>query len=104
MRSKIILMLIDGHSYVSIKSELKVGREGIAKWKKRYLELGLEVLYDAPRPGKTAIYTEEDKARVIQKACSKPEGGYSNWSQRRIAQELGMSQSTVQGNSLRPTL
>ncbi len=96
MRSKIILMLNDGCSYDSIKDELKVGREAIAKWKKRYLELGLDGLNDAPRPGKAAIYTEEDKARVVQKACSKPEGGYSNWSQRRIAKEFGMSQSTVQ--------
>lgn len=97
VRSKIILMLHEGHSYDSIKAELKVGREAIAKWKKRYLELGLDGLKDASRPGKPAIYTEADKARVIQKACSNPGGGYSNWSQRRIAKELGMSQSTVQG-------
>lgn len=97
VRSKIILMLNDGHSYDSIKIELKIGREAIAKWKKRFIELGLDGLQDAPRPGKPAKYTETDKARVIQKACSKPEGGYSNWSQRRIAKELGMSQSTVQG-------
>lgn len=41
MRSKIILMLDDGHTYDSIKAELKVGSEAIAKWKKRYLELGI---------------------------------------------------------------
>lgn len=97
VRSKIILMLFNGHSYDSVKTELKVGREAIAKWKKRFIESGMEGLQDAPRPGKPKIYTEADKARVIQKACSKPEGGYSNWSQRRIAKELGMSQSTVQG-------
>ena len=97
VRSKIILMLHGGYSYDFIKSELKVGSEAIAKWKKRFIQLGIDGLQDAPRPGKPTIYTEVDKARVIQKACSKPEGGYSNWSQRRIAKELGMSQSTVQG-------
>lgn len=97
VRSKIILMLSDGHSYDSLKCELNVGREAIAKWKKRYIESGIDGLSDAPRPGKPAIYTEADKIRVIQRACSKPEGGYSNWSQRRIAKEMGMSQSTVQG-------
>ena len=97
MRSRIILMLNEGRSYDAIKSELKVGREAIAKWKKRFIEMGLEGLQDAPRPGKPSIYTEAEKARVIQKACSKPEGGYSNWSQRRIAREFGMSQSTVHG-------
>jgi transposase len=96
MRSKIILMLHEENSYDSIKTELKVGREAIAKWKKRYLELGLDGLKDAPRPGKKPVYNEADKARVVQKACSKPDGGYSNWSQRRIAKEFGMSQSTVQ--------
>ena len=96
VRSKILLMLHDGYSYDCIKAELKVGSEAIAKWKKRYLMSGMDGLKDAPRPGKAAIYTEADKARVIQKACSKPEGGYSNWSQRRIAKEFGMSQSTVQ--------
>ncbi|MEM0941424.1 MAG: helix-turn-helix domain-containing protein, partial [Bacteroidota bacterium] len=78
-----------------MRSELKVGREAIAKWEKRYLTLGLEGLKDAPRPGRKAIYTEADKARVIQKAGSKPEEGYANWSQRRTAKDLGMSQSTV---------
>jgi putative transposase len=97
VRSKIILMLNDGHSYDSIKAELKVGREAIAKWKRRFIKLGIDGLQDADRPGKPTIYTEVDKARVVQKACSRPEGGYSNWSQRRIAKELGMSQSTVQG-------
>ncbi len=96
MRSKIILMLHSENSYDSIKAELKVGREAIAKWKKRYLDFGLDGLKDAPRPGKKPVYTEADRARVIQKACSKPEGGYANWSQRRIAKEFGMSQSTVQ--------
>jgi transposase len=90
-------MFSKGNSYDSIKAELRVGREAIAKWKKRFILLGIEGLKDAPRPGKPAIYDEADKARVIQKACSKPGGGYSNWSQRRIAKELGMSQSTVQG-------
>lgn len=97
VRSKILLMLHDGKSYDSIKNELKVGREAIAKWKKRYLASGLDGLKDASRPGRAAVYTEADKARVVQKACSKPERGYSNWSQRRIAKDLGMSQSTVQG-------
>lgn len=71
MRSKIILMLNDGHSYDSIKDELKVGREAIAKWKKRYLDLGLDGLKDAPRPGKTAIYTNADKSKCHTKSLLK---------------------------------
>ena len=32
---------------------------------------------------------------VIEKACTKPKGGYTNWSQARIAKEVGISQSKV---------
>jgi len=32
---------------------------------------------------------------VLKLACSKPKGGYSNWSQERIGKETGMSQSKV---------
>jgi hypothetical protein len=49
MRSQIILMLNDGHSYDSMKANLKVGLEAIAKWGKRYLGLSLDDLKDAPR-------------------------------------------------------
>ena len=52
-------------------------------------------LTDLPRPGKPSIYDEVDKARVIQLACSRPGEGYTNWSQRRIASKLGMSQTKV---------
>jgi transposase len=41
------------------------------------------------------VITQEQKLLVIQKACSKPEGGYTNWSQSRIAKEVGISQSKV---------
>ncbi len=37
------------------------------------MELGIDGLKDAPRLGKAPIYSEADKARVIQKACSKPD-------------------------------
>lgn len=37
----------------------------------------------------------EDHARVIELACTKPTDGYTSWSQRRIAKELGISQSKV---------
>jgi len=96
LRSQIILKLSEEKTYNEIEAELGICRPSINKWKRRYKEGGISGLEDAPRSGKPAIYGEDDKARVIQLACSKPEGGYSNWSQRRIAKEVGMSQTKVQ--------
>lgn len=96
VRSRIILKLHQGKSYDRVQKELSVGRAAVAKWKSRFLQSGLEGLMDKKGRGVKARYREQDKARIVQKACEKPGGGYTGWSQRRIARELGMSQSTVQ--------
>jgi transposase len=96
LRSQIILACYAGKSYDEIQSLLQISRPMINKWKGRYKKEGLAGLEDKPRSGKPPIYAKADKARVIQLACSNPEGGYTNWSQRRIAQQLGMSQTKVQ--------
>lgn len=67
----------------------------VNKWRNRFRAAGIEGLKDAARSGKPAIFDATDEARVIQKACEKPGQGYTNWSQRRIAEEVGMSQSKV---------
>ena len=94
-RAKIILSLNEGKSYNSIISELITNGEAIAKWKKRFLSKGIDGLKDKEGRGKEAVYSAADEARVMQLACSKPEDGYTSWSQKRIAEKLGMSQSTV---------
>jgi transposase len=96
LRAKIILMCAEGSKYDEIIKRLQITRPVISKWKRRFVKKRLEGLNDAPRSGKPAKYNQADKARVIQLACSIPEGGYSNHSQRRIAQKLGMSQTKVQ--------
>jgi len=95
LRAQIILACDEGKSYDDIQQMLNISRPVINKWKGRYKKYGLVGLKDQPRSGKPAIYNEADKARVIQLACSAPGEGYTNWSQRRIASKLGMSQTKV---------
>lgn len=96
VRAQIVLMLADGNSYDEVQEKLSLSRSIVAKWKKRFAEVGIDGLKDKPGRGKTPIYSAADEARVLELATSKPPKGYSNWSQGRIAKELGMSQSTVQ--------
>lgn len=94
-RSKIILLSSEGKTLDYIVKETGTTRKIVNKWRQRFRQSGIEGLKDAKRPGKTPKITPEQKAMVVQKACSKPEGGYTNWSQQRIAKEVGMSQSRV---------
>ena len=95
VRSKIILLSNEGKTMDYIERETGVSRKIVNKWRQRFREFGLDGLKDARRPGKKPTISAQQKAMVIQKACSKPEGGYTNWSQQRIAKEVGISQSRV---------
>ncbi len=94
-RSTIILYSSEGKSLDQIIALTGKSRPVISKWRKRFHKYGIEGLKDAKRSGKPKTITPEQKALVVEKACTKPEGVYSNWSQKRIAQEVGISQSKV---------
>ena len=94
-RAKVILLSANGDTIDSIMNQVSLSRRAVNKWRQRFKKHGLAGLKDAPRSGKKPFITPEQKAMVIQKACSKPEGGYTNWSQSRIAKEVGISQSKV---------
>ena len=94
-RVNIILTWYDGLSYKQTLKKLGVSEVIIRKWRKRFSENGLEGLKDAPRSGKPSTISATAKARVIKLATKKPKNGYTNLSQRRIAEEAGMSQSKV---------
>ena len=94
-RSYIILDWHEGKSYDATQASIKVSRRVVAKWRGRFLKDRMSGLIDAPRSGKPVVITEAQKNRVIHLACSKPTGGYSNWSQQRIGEKIGISQSKV---------
>lgn len=95
-RAHIILSWYAGDSFVETQKKLGVSEVIINKWRKRFSELRIDGLKDAPRSGKPAIYSAAQKAKVIKLATEKPGQGYTHLSQRRIAEKAGMSQSKVQ--------
>jgi len=95
LRASIILLSIEGEAVDAIMKRVQCSRKAVNKWRNRFREKGMEGLQDMPRPGQAPIYSAEQKAAVIEKACTKPDGGYTNWSQQRIADAVGMSKSHV---------
>ncbi len=94
-RAGIILDWHEGKSYDESQLLRKVSRRVIAKWRSRFGAQRLQGLSDAYRSGKPVVITEAQKNKVIHLACSKPEKGYSNWSQQRIGKKVGISASKV---------
>lgn len=94
-RSQVVLLSLEGKTIDEIIAATGLSRPNVNKWRQRFRSHGIEGLKDSFRSGKPSTITAEQKASVIQKACEKPTGGYTNWSQRRIAKEVGISQSKV---------
>jgi transposase len=94
-RAEIILLSLEGKSLEEIIQVSGMSRPVVNKWRQRFRKYGIEGLKDAPRSGKPSVVTPKQKAMVIQKACEKPSGGYTNWSQSRIGKQVGISQSKV---------
>ncbi len=94
-RAWIILLSLSGKSLQEIIDSTCLSRPVVNKWRQRFRQYGLEGLHDSARSGKPSVITAKQKAMVIQKACEKPPGGYTSWSQERIAEQVGISQSKV---------
>lgn len=94
-RAQIILCWYQGMSYIETKEKLNVTEMMIRKWRNRFETHGIIGLKDAPRSGKPPVISAQIKAKVIKLATSKAKGGYTTWSQRRIAKEVGISQGAV---------
>ncbi|MEM0941450.1 MAG: IS630 family transposase [Bacteroidota bacterium] len=94
-RAEIILLSNQGLLMEEIVAQTGLSKPVVNKWRQRFRASGVDGLKDAPRSGKPKVITPEQQAMVIEKACTKPEGGYTYWSQERIAKAVGISQSKV---------
>lgn len=94
-RALIIMDWDDGRSYDETQELRKVSRRVVAKWRNRFQTYRIDGLKDSYRSGKPVIITEAQKNMVVHLACNKPDSGYSNWSQQRIGNKVGISQSKV---------
>ncbi len=95
LRANIILLSAQGLTLDIIMQKTNSSRQTVNKWRQRYIKLGINGLKDKPRPGRKPYINAEKKVKVIELACSKPEEGYTTWSQQRIADKVGMSRSHV---------
>ena len=97
-RARIVLRCADGHSVEQIMGELGCSRPTVGKWRGRYAREGIEGLSDAPRSGPPLTHGPEVRARLIAKACTRPQDTESGqrrerWTYEELGAEVGMSAS-----------
>lgn len=95
LRARIIMECAEGWSNGEVAEELGVTRATVGKWRRRFLEMGLDGLVDAPRPGAPRTITDEGVERVIAKTLEETPANATHWATRSMAEATGLSQSSI---------
>jgi len=96
VRAQIILMASEGMKSIDIAEKVGLRRESVGKWRARFLQGGLNGLYDELRPGRPRQIEEERIARLIAKTLHSTPRGQTQWSCRTMSRSIGLSKSTIQ--------
>ena len=67
-RAQIVLACAEGEPGNAIAARLRLNKNTVAKWRKRYVEYGLEGLHDELRAGRPRSHDDERVAEVINTA------------------------------------
>jgi transposase len=94
-RCRIVLGCAEGKTNQEVAAELGIWPQTVGKWRRRYLERGLDGLADEPRPGAPRKITDEQVEEVIVATLERTPKDATHWSRGSMAAESGLSKSTV---------
>ena len=94
-RAQIILRLADGESNSAVARRFRTSRPTVSLWRKRYSMHGIAGLHNDLKPGRPRSTSEDEIAALINTALTRKPAGRTHWSQRALADETGLSKSTV---------
>ena len=94
-RAQIVLSCAEGETNSAIAAQMGLSKATVGKWRKRYREHGIEGLHDELRSGRPRTHEDERVAEVINTALQTQPADGSHWSVRSLAEQTGVSKSTV---------
>ena len=87
-RARILLKAAAGVEDSAITAALSVGRTTVERTRRRFVEEGLGVLEERPRPGTLPKLDAKAQARLIAKACSAAPEGRQRWTLQLLADRV----------------
>jgi transposase len=92
----VVLLAAAGKQDLEIAAEVGISNQKAARWRKRFLEMGLTGLEkDAPRPGRTPTITSAKVQEVVRKTTQEKPVSATHWSTRTMAEAAGLSEKSV---------
>jgi transposase len=85
-----------GKQDLEIAAEIGISNQKAARWRKRFLKMGLSGLEkDAPRSGRTPSITPAKVQEVVRKTTQEKPSNATHWSTRTMAAAAGLSEKSV---------
>jgi transposase len=95
-RARVVLLAAVGKQDLEIATEIGISNQKAARWRKRFLKLGLAGLEkDAPRPGRAPTITPAKIQDVVRKTTQEKPPAATHWSTRTMAEAAGLSEKSV---------
>jgi len=95
LRSRIVLESAKGLENQVVAEHLSITAQTVSKWRRRFIEARLDGLLDAPRPGAPRTVKDTEVDAVITRTLESTPKNATHWSTREMANQMGLSQSTV---------
>lgn len=94
-RARIILGCAAAQAASVIAAELRITRQTVGKWRRRFELKRLDGLVDEPRPGTPRRLSDAQVEQVIIETLEKRPADATHWSTRTLAKQLDLSHATV---------
>lgn len=95
MRSRTVLLAADGSSNTAIAQQLGITPQTVGKWRRRYLDQGVDGLLDGPRPGASRKLSDKDVERVLALTLESTPVDATHWSMCSLAKKTGLSRASI---------
>lgn len=96
IRARLLLMLADQIRPSHIATQLRLSRNHVHYWLRRYLASGVRgVVRDASRPGRYKRLPPDKVASIVNATLTTTPPGATQWSTRTMARAQGVSEKTI---------
>ena len=94
-RAEIVLLAAEGWPNKAIGEAVGLSQVTVGKWRRRFVENGLNGLYDELRPGAPRSISDEQVAEVVYKTLKTKPEDKTQWTVRSMGEETGLTKDAV---------
>jgi transposase len=94
-RARIVLRCATGKLNVVVAKEVGASFQTVGKWRQRFMDRRLDGLSDLPHPNVHRKLSDERVEELVRATLQSLPTGATHWSTRKLAKQVGVSQSSV---------